>query len=277
MFFLERSGFFAALLDTRPSSKSLTVCADALTPACCHSWASSVLVVPRSQSWFNFETVQALAGLSWAPWRLLLNNLTALLEVLDEPINSWFRCNLTVSNILLCEALFVQSNDDGTSFLACTHGRQRKNNDSKHHPPFEASSLVFELNHHYRVISSIVFVNTHTCVNERITDCQLVLLSQVWNAVEMFFGGFSAFAWQRGTLQLIGIHLITLHNILEYMQIAIIQIEAANFVKIYICVILKTFGHDRRLMRGKNDLINVIKMWKKSRGLNTFWMHCMSL
>jgi hypothetical protein len=30
MFFLERSGIFAALLDTRPSSKSLhlTVCAD---------------------------------------------------------------------------------------------------------------------------------------------------------------------------------------------------------------------------------------------------------
>ena len=38
------------------------------------------------------------------------------------------------------------------------------------------------------------------------------------------------------------IHLITLHNILEYMQIAIIQIEAADFVKINICVILKTFG-----------------------------------
>jgi hypothetical protein len=57
-------------------------------------------------------------------------------------------------------------------------------------------------------------------------------------------GGFSSFAWQRGTLQLIAIHLITLHNILEYMQIAIIQIEAADFVKINICVILKTFGHD---------------------------------
>jgi hypothetical protein len=40
------------------------------------------------------------------------------------------------------------------------------------------------------------------------------------------------------------IHLITLHNILEYMQIAIIQTEAADFVKINICVILKTFGHD---------------------------------
>jgi hypothetical protein len=40
------------------------------------------------------------------------------------------------------------------------------------------------------------------------------------------------------------IHLITLHNILEYMQIAVIQIEAADFVKINICAIFKTFGHD---------------------------------
>uniref|UniRef100_A0A8C7IPI1 Transmembrane phosphatase with tensin homology n=1 Tax=Oncorhynchus kisutch TaxID=8019 RepID=A0A8C7IPI1_ONCKI len=38
------------------------------------------------------------------------------------------------------------------------------------------------------------------------------------------------------------IHLITLHNILEYMQIAIIQTEAADFVKINICVILKATG-----------------------------------
>ena len=57
-------------------------------------------------------------------------------------------------------------------------------------------------------------------------------------------GGFSSFAWQRGTLELIAIHLITLHNILEYMKIAIIQTEAADFVNIYICVILKTFGHN---------------------------------
>ena len=40
------------------------------------------------------------------------------------------------------------------------------------------------------------------------------------------------------------IHLITLHIILEYMQIAIMQTEAADFVKINIGVILKTFGHD---------------------------------
>ena len=48
-------------------------------------------------------------------------------------------------------------------------------------------------------------------------------------------------------MQLIAIHLITLHNILEYMQIAIIQTEAADFVKMYICVILKMFGHDCRV------------------------------
>jgi hypothetical protein len=58
------------------------------------------------------------------------------------------------------------------------------------------------------------------------------------------FWGFSSFARQKGTLQLIAIHLITVHNILEYIQIAIIQTEAADFVKINICVILKTFGHD---------------------------------
>ena len=55
---------------------------------------------------------------------------------------------------------------------------------------------------------------------------------------------FSPFAWQRGTLQLVTIHLITLHNILEGLQIAIIQTEAADLVKINICVILKTFGQD---------------------------------
>jgi hypothetical protein len=58
------------------------------------------------------------------------------------------------------------------------------------------------------------------------------------------FWGFSSFAWQRGTLQLIAIYLVTLHNILEYMQITIIQTEAADFVKINSCFILKSFGHD---------------------------------
>ena len=45
-------------------------------------------------------------------------------------------------------------------------------------------------------------------------------------------------------MQLISIHLITLHDILEYMQIAIIQTEAAYFVKFNICVILKIVCHD---------------------------------
>ncbi|KAM9554030.1 coiled-coil domain-containing protein 85C-B-like isoform 5-T14 [Salvelinus alpinus] len=54
--------------------------------------------------------------------------------------------------------------------LCGNHGLQRKNNDSKRFPPFDTSSLLFELNQHDRVISSLVLVNTHTCVNERITD-----------------------------------------------------------------------------------------------------------
>ena len=89
-----------------------------------------------------------------------------------------------------------------TCFLAGNHGWQRKNNDSKHHPPFEASSLLFELNQHDRGISSLVLVNTHTCVNERITDMMsagpfVAGLKCSGNV----FGGFSSFAWQRGTLQ----------------------------------------------------------------------------
>jgi hypothetical protein len=56
------------------------------------------------------------------------------------------------------------------------------------------------------------------------------------------FGGFSSLSWQRDFA--IAINLLALHNILEYMQIAIIQTEAADFVKINICVILRTFGHE---------------------------------
>lgn len=138
MFFLERSGFFAALLDNRLSSNSLclTVRADAFTPACCHSWASSALVVTQSCSWINFRR---------RSWRLL--------DYLGLP-----------------EAFFT-------------------------------------------------------------------------NAVEIFLGGLSSFSWQPGNLQLIAIHLITLHNIHECIWIAIIKNEAVDFVKINICVILKTFGH----------------------------------
>jgi hypothetical protein len=52
-----------------------------------------------------------------------------------------------------------------------------------------------------------------------------------------YLGGIQFICMARGTLQLIAIHMITLHNILEYMQIAFIQTEAtaADF---NICVIL---------------------------------------
>jgi hypothetical protein len=38
------------------------------------------------------------------------------------------------------------------------------------------------------------------------------------------------------------------HNIIGCMQIAIIQTKAADFVKMYICVILKPFGRDCKLL-----------------------------
>ena len=69
-------------------------------------------------------------------------------------------------------------------------------------------------------------------------------------------------------LQLIAIHLITLHNILEYMQIAIIQTEAADFVKINFCVILKTFGHDCRLLEPE-DLSKCDIYWKLTHSCKT--------
>jgi hypothetical protein len=43
------------------------------------------------------------------------------------------------------------------------------------------------------------------------------------------FGGFSSFAWQRGTLKLIAIHLTTLHNILEYIHIDEYHYECTFF------------------------------------------------
>ena len=102
--------------------------------------------------------------------------------------------------------------------------------------------MLFELNQHDRVISSLVLVNTHTCVIERITDVMsagpfvagLKYSGNVFLGIQFICIAKTDFA----------IHLITLHNILEYMQIAIIQTEAADFVKIHICAILKTFGHD---------------------------------
>ena len=88
-------------------------------------------------------------------------------------------------------------------------------------------SLLFELNQHDRVSSSLALVNTHTGVNERITDMMSAgpFVAGLKCSGNVFWGFF---AWQRGTLQLIAIHLIILHNFLEYMQIAIIQTEAAD-------------------------------------------------
>lgn len=91
------------------------------------------------------------------------------------------------------------------------------------------------------MIFSLDLVNTLTRITERNTDMiQLVLLWQGWNAVEMFLE-FSSLSWQRGTLQLIANH--PLHDVLEYMQIAIIKTEAAYFVRTNTLVILKTFAH----------------------------------
>ena len=104
-----------------------------------------------------------------------------------------------------------------------------KNNDSKHHPPFEASSLLFKLNQHDRVISSLVLIYTHACVNERITVVMSAgpFVAGLKCSGNVFFPLYHLHG-KRGTLQLIAIHLITLHNILEYMQIVIIQTEVAG-------------------------------------------------
>jgi ribosomal protein L35AE/L33A len=101
-------------------------------------------------------------------------------------------------------------------------------------------------NQHDRVISSHVLVNTHTCVNERITDMMLAgpFVAGLKCSGNVFWGDSVHLHGKEGLLQLIVIHMITLHNILEYIQIAIIQTEAADFVKINIYVILKNVGHD---------------------------------
>ena len=65
----------------------------------------------------------------------------------------------------LCKAMMM-----ACVFLQVTMIDRGRTMIPKHHPPFEASSLLFDLNQHDRVISSLVLVNTHTCVNERITD-----------------------------------------------------------------------------------------------------------
>lgn len=122
--FLKRSGFFAALLDTRPSSRSLglTVHADALTPACCQSWASSALVALRSRSWIIFRRQ------SWC-----FSTFSGTLKPFSQQLNlyswsSWwsdngrFTCNLSSNYILACEALFMHRDDSCMCFLADNHG-----------------------------------------------------------------------------------------------------------------------------------------------------------
>jgi hypothetical protein len=42
------------------------------------------------------------------------------------------------------------------------------------------------------------------------------------------------------------------------MQIAIIQTDAADFVKIYICVILKTFGYDCTVTAGTTSSMHLL-------------------
>jgi hypothetical protein len=52
--------------------------------------------------------------------------------------------------------------------------------------------------------------------------------------VEKFLGDSVHLNGKFGTLQLIAIHLITLHKILEYLQIAVIQMEAAHCEHLYL-------------------------------------------
>ena len=101
-----------------------------------------------------------------------------------------------------------------------------KNNASKHHHPFESSSLLFDLNQHDRVSSSLVLVNTHTCVNERITDMSAGPFVAGLKCSGNILGGIQFICMAKRDF---AIHLITLHDILEYLQIAIIQTEAADF------------------------------------------------
>ena len=83
------------------------------------------------------------------------------------------------------------------------------------------------------VISSFSSSTLTPVLTRESLTCQLVLLWQDSNAVEFFLGGIQFICMAKRD---IAIHLFTLHNILEYMQIAIIQTEAADLVKISICV-----------------------------------------
>ncbi|XP_042181412.1 Hermansky-Pudlak syndrome 1 protein isoform X5 [Oncorhynchus tshawytscha] len=59
---------------------------------------------------------------------------------------------------------------------------------------FETSSLLFELNQHDRVISSLILVTTHTYVNERFTDMSAGSFVAGLKCSGNVFGGFSSFA-----------------------------------------------------------------------------------
>ena len=59
------------------------------------------------------------------------------------------------------------------------------------------------------------------------------------------FGGFSSFALQRGTLQFIRSLCITFWSICKLPSYNLRQ-------QVHICVILKTFGHDRTFTKNKN-------------------------
>ena len=132
--------------------------------------------------------VRALAGLSWVPRSLLHNNWTALLEVLNDLINGWFRCNHTGSNILACEALFVQMMTARVYLQVTMIDRGRTMIPSitllLKLPVCNSNSISMTVWSPALSSSSLTPVLTL----ESLTWCQLVLLLQGWNAVEMFFG-----------------------------------------------------------------------------------------
>ena len=159
MFFLERSGFFAALLDTRLLSKSLrlTVRADALTPSCCQYWASSALVstrfhrwlLRRRRSWGLLDTLgrpePSSPQLSLSPWSSWSGKL--LFQVYVRPF--WCR-------------------DDGCiCFFGGNHWRPRQQGFKALLPSFYSnqSALI--------ILSKIIVISP-----ELLQLCQLVILCQ---------------------------------------------------------------------------------------------------
>ena len=130
--------------DIFPGEKWLLCCPSwhhspkVFTPLQMHSQLPAAIPEQTLHCWCPDPTADSalgdspvLAGPLWVLWSHPHHNWTSLLQVLDDLINNWFRCNLT-STLLICEALFVQSNDDRSGFLyfLC-------------HTPFKASSLLF--------------------------------------------------------------------------------------------------------------------------------------